>query len=130
MTIVVGITSSAESAAVIDAALTEQRLRGSKLVLVNTTRGDAYLDQHFLSDTDRASLEERLQAAGSNFLIQQSVSGRDPAEEIVADADEHDAELVVIGLRKRSPVGKLLMGSTAQAVLLNASMPVLAVKTR
>ena len=43
-------------------------------------------------------------------------------------ADTADAEFIVIGLRRRSPVGKLLLGSNAQRVLLDASCPVLAVK--
>ena len=52
----------------------------------------------------------------------------DPAEELIAAADRTDAEFIVIGLRRRSPVGKLLLGSNAQRVLLDASCPVLAVK--
>ena len=56
------------------------------------------------------------------------IRGVDASEEILTVAREHQAELVVIGLRRRSPVGKLLMGSTAQRVLFDAHCPVLAVK--
>ena len=54
--------------------------------------------------------------------------GPDVAEEIVRVADEVDAELLVIGLRRRTPVGKMIMGSVAQQVLIDAPCPVLAVK--
>lgn len=51
----------------------------------------------------------------------------EPAAEIVAYADEVDADYVVVGGRSQSPVGKALFGSTAQGVLLDAGRPVLAV---
>lgn len=51
-----------------------------------------------------------------------------PAREIVAYADEQDARYVVIGGRKRSPVGKVLFGSVTQAVLLDADQPVVCVR--
>ena len=53
---------------------------------------------------------------------------RSTVEEIEELVDTLPASLVVIGLRRRSPVGKLLMGSTAQEILLGVNCPVLAVK--
>ena len=53
---------------------------------------------------------------------------RDVADQVLAVADEVDAALIVVGLRRRTPVGKLIMGSVAQRILLGAHCPVLAVK--
>lgn len=47
-----------------------------------------------------------------------------PAETIIAFADDHDVDNVFIGGRKDSPLGKVLFGSVAQAVLLNTDVPV------
>jgi nucleotide-binding universal stress UspA family protein len=60
--------------------------------------------------------------------LRQPNEGRDVAEELDLIATEVDAELVVIGLRRRSPVGKLLLGSAASRILLTATRPVLTVK--
>lgn len=54
--------------------------------------------------------------------------GVDPVEELLAAMDRHDAELLVIGIRHRNPVGKLLLGSVSQQLLLECVKPVLAVK--
>lgn len=53
----------------------------------------------------------------------------DTTDEILAEADEMDADLVVIGGRKRSPVGKAMFGSVAQSVLLEIDRPVMYVQT-
>jgi nucleotide-binding universal stress UspA family protein len=55
-------------------------------------------------------------------------SHRSVAEEIVRYAKEHQIDEIVIGLRRRSPLGKLLFGSTSRQVILDAPCPVLSVK--
>ena len=61
--------------------------------------------------------------------MRQLVRGNEPAVDLIDVADEVNADFIVIGMRRRSPVGKLLLGSIAQQVLLDASCPVLAVKS-
>lgn len=52
----------------------------------------------------------------------------EPAEEILQYSREHDARYIMIGSRKRTPVGKALFGSVTQSVLLNADRPVITVR--
>ena len=60
--------------------------------------------------------------------MQVSVSFQSPGEDLVEFAKNNDIDQIIIGVRKKSKVGKLVFGSTAQYVILNASCPVLAVK--
>lgn len=64
-----------------------------------------------------------LEAAGIEYEVRES--GGDPAESIVDAGDEIDADLIVIGGRKRSPAGKALFGSVTQTVILHAGRPVM-----
>ena len=57
-----------------------------------------------------------------------SVRGLEAGEDLVQLAEENKVDEVIIGVRRRSKVGKLLFGSTAQYVILNAHCPVVAVK--
>ena len=56
------------------------------------------------------------------------VSYQSPGEDLVQFADDHEIDEIVIGVRRRSKVGKMVFGSTAQFVILKASCPVLSVK--
>jgi nucleotide-binding universal stress UspA family protein len=56
------------------------------------------------------------------------IRGLGPGEDLVQFAREQGAEEVVIGVKRRSKVGKLMFGSTAQFVILNAECPVVSVK--
>jgi len=128
MTIVVGYVPKPEGRAAFEQALYEAALRGARLLVLNASRGDAYLDDSYAQQPEMDTVRRRLEELGIEHEVRQPIGGKDAADEIVAVAEEVGADLIVIGLRRRSPVGKLIMGSNAQRVLLDAPCPVLAVK--
>lgn len=126
MTIVVGYLATAEGEAALTAAMTEATRRSSRLlVLVSQRRGE---DTAVL-EANLDSVRTRLDDAGHGYEVRQVDRGRDVADDLIDAAEASDAELIVIGLRRRSPVGKLILGSNAQRILLDAPTPVLAVKS-
>jgi nucleotide-binding universal stress UspA family protein len=128
MTVVVGYVPTPEGEAALTQAITEARKSNSTLVLINSSKGEAPVDNRFAQDGDIQDIEKRLAGQGIEYLIKRPVRGHDAAAEVLDAAEEHNAELIVIGLRRRTPVGKLILGSNAQRILLDAHCPVLAVK--
>ncbi|MGP3927824.1 universal stress protein [Streptomyces sp. 8N616] len=128
MTVVVGYIATPEGRAAVDEAAREASRRGARLVVVNAAAEDAYVDKALARQDDLDRLRRWLEDNGVEHEIRQPDAGRSPADEIVTTGEELTAELIVIGLRRRSRVGKFLLGSTAQLILLNADCPVLAVK--
>ena len=129
MTIVVGFVPTKEGRAAFDRAVAESTLRNTSLVVINSNRGGR--DYHARDAESEAELERLaadVRATGVDIEVRQLVRGNEPAEDLMAVAEEVDADLIVIGLRRRSPVGKLILGSNAQRILLDAPCPVLAVK--
>ena len=128
MTIVVGYIPRPEGLAAVDAAIVEAERRGERLVVVNTGHHGDNSDPSYAAPQDLDALDEQLTARGIDHEIRQPTRGLAPADELLGAADDVGARLLVIGLRRRSPLGKLITGSTAQQVLLDASCDVLAVK--
>jgi nucleotide-binding universal stress UspA family protein len=125
--VVVGVVPNPRGQAALEHAVAEAHRRGARLVVVNSSRGDALVDEEYLFGERLRQLEADLTVSGVPFELRQPV-GRDVAEELAAAVAETDADLLVIGVRRRSAVGKLLMGSAAQRILLDVDCPVLAVK--
>jgi nucleotide-binding universal stress UspA family protein len=130
MVIVVGYVPKPEGRAALDRAIEEAKLRGGRLVVVNASRGDALVDAGYAGVQEIELVKSRLAESGVDHELRQLVRGHEPADEVVDLAEELGAELVVIGMRHRSAVGKFLLGSTAQRILMDARCPVLAVKAR
>ncbi|GCE75978.1 universal stress protein [Cellulomonas biazotea] len=124
--IVVGYLATPEGRAALDAALEEARRHETTVVVVASARPD--------EGEQRAALEEALAQVASELAAEgvshevRLLDGGDVADDLIATAEDVAAELVVIGLRRRSPVGKLILGANAQRVLFDAPCPVLTVK--
>lgn len=126
MRIIAGFLHSPEGAAALERAIEEARLRDAELVVVHNMKDDIdALEQY---EDDLAEMERRLGEEGIEYQVRGLVRGNSPAEDLLLVADEEDADLIVIGVRRRSPVGKLVLGSNAQEILLRSDCPVLAVK--
>lgn len=129
MSVVVGFVPTPEGAAALEQAIRSADELGTGLVVVNVTRGHGLRHEAHADDT--AYLEQLgrdLEASGLPHIVLHPVGDFDPSDEILQAAERHGANLIVLGLRRRTPVGKLFLGSTSQRVLLEAECPVLAVK--
>ena len=128
MSILVGYVPTKVGEAAVRAAIKEAKLRHEELLIVNSVREGALVDKSVASAEDIERVKQSTVDAGIQARILESVHRDDLAEEILDLASKHDVSLIVIGLRQRSQVGKFIMGSHAQRILLQAEHPVLAVK--
>ena len=127
MTVVIGYVPNQYGEAALYLGLQEAATRQLRVIVVNASRGDALVDKRFVTEQALGDLDERLTAAGVDHRVHQA-AGVDVGDEIVRVAEQNHAELVVIGIRNRSSVGKVLMGSVAQTVIMDAPCPVLTVR--
>lgn len=116
MTIMVAVPDSVEGRRALEVAVSEAELRGTDLVVVNLA----------LHPLDASGIP-----AGLVHRVVERQEDLDPAELVIDALTSHDGvvDLLVIGMKKRSPVGKALLGSLSQRLLLDSPVAVLAVKT-
>jgi Universal stress protein UspA and related nucleotide-binding proteins len=94
------------------------------IVAVNSLQGGDATDAAAVRDGEDALsvIGARLGTAGS-VETHQLIQGNDPAADILGAIDTYDADELVFGIRKRSPTGKIIFGSVAQQLLLDAPVP-------
>ena len=126
--IVAGFVDSPEGYHALDLAIDEAKKRDAKLIVVHSMKGgtDTPTEQIAQYNLALKKVEDKLDGESISSEIVQYVRNQTPAEDIIAAAEEYDAELIVIGYRKRTSVGKALLGSQAQEIMMGANCPVLA----
>jgi nucleotide-binding universal stress UspA family protein len=127
MSIIVAYSPDPYGRAALDHGVSEAELRQTRLVVVNATRGDSLVDARFAHEDEITHVLDRLEARGIEVKVRRDVVP-DIADAVLDVAREEGGTLVVVGVRHRSPVGKMLLGSVAQRVILDSTCPVLAVK--
>lgn len=130
MDFLVGYDNSKESENVIELAKKYAKAFGAKLhVLASTPYGPELEVSEFEElKTALETIKNDLSADGiecQTHLITRSIS---PGEDLVDFSNRFAIDKILIGSRKKSKIGILLMGSTAQYVVLEANCPVIIVK--
>jgi len=130
MKILVGYKGINVGKDLLELAVTHARAFDASILVVTSMREGAEDDQKRIVDAEknldevRAFFEEKGVDCKTHLLIR----GFDAGEDLVAFAREKEVDEILIGVKSRSKVGKLLFGSTAQAVILTAGCPVVTVK--
>lgn len=130
MTILVAYAPRPEGRAALAKGIQMATTQNEKLLVVNASTGGPHKDPALADGHDTDWVKRELRSSGLDAEFRQLVRGKDAVEEIQELTESLPASLLIIGLRKRSPIGKLIMGSTAQQILLTVDCPVLAVKAR
>lgn len=128
MTILVAYVPRPEGEAALDKGIEIAKRRDEHLVVVNASPGGGKVDPSAVDVVAVERVEAKLKNSGLNAEFKQLVRGKNAVDEIEGLVESLRVSVLIIGLRKRSPVGKLIMGSVAQELLLSVSCPVLAVK--
>ena len=129
MTILVAYVPRPEGQAALDKGIEIATRRNERLVVVNASPGGNKEDSSLADVQDFERVQQILANTNLNAELKQYVRGKNAVEEIQGLVESLQVSVLIIGLRKRSPVGKLIMGSVAQELLLSVSCPVLAVKS-
>jgi nucleotide-binding universal stress UspA family protein len=130
MGIVVGYVANPEGRQALQQAADAAVRIGAPLVVVHSHRPGREADPDEVKQLEdlHEAVRQRLLGAGLEHVVRDVQDSDDPAEDLITAAEETSATLIVIGLRRRTPVGKLILGASAQRILLDAPCPVLAVK--
>ncbi len=128
MTILVAYVPRPEGQSALDKGIELAKERNENLIVVNATPGGTGEDLSRADAQDVERVEQLISVSGIKAEFKQFVRGKNAVEELEDMVASHNVSMLVIGLRKRSAVGKLIMGSMAQEILMTISCPILAVK--
>lgn len=130
MTILVGMDGSNASKEALNIAKKHAKAFNTDVIIVTSMAGgnETQSDDVEKANEDLAYAKKYFADAGIQCSTKMLVRGLSPGEDIVSYGKEKNVEEIIIGIKRHSKVGKLLFGSNAQHIILNASCPVVTVQ--
>jgi len=130
MNILVAYDGTKEAKEALRLAIRHAKAFNARIILAYSMVGGPEIPRKEFEHAEKElqTQEILLKEEGVAYETLLSVRGLETGEDIVKLAEEKQAEEIVIGIQRKSKVGKLLFGSTAQYIILNASCPVVTVR--
>ena len=126
----VGYDGTQEAIKALDLAVRHAKAFGAKVfVLTSRSKGkDEELPDIERDEERLKNVKKELEEAGVECETHLMIRGITPAEDLLDFAEDHGVDEIIVGIAKKSRVGKLIFGSNAQYVILHAPCPVVTVQ--
>jgi len=130
MKLLVSFNGTNESEAALALAKTHAKIFDARLLVVSSSEGGKGEKPEDINKIkgDLEDIQKNISADGIECEVEQLARGLTPGEDIVLFAEENDIDQIYVGIRKKSRTSKLILGSTAQYIILKAKCPVTSVK--
>jgi nucleotide-binding universal stress UspA family protein len=130
MKILVGYDGSDASRKALDLAVTHAKAFNGQIVIVASMDKGSAAEQDDIKnkEAELASVKKELEQQGPACETHLLIRGMSPGEDLVKYAQEKGIDEIILSIQRTSKVGKLVFGSTAQYVILNATCPVVTLK--
>lgn len=130
MKFLVAYNGSKESKAALDLAIAHSSIFNAKVIVITSMEGGRSEKPEEIARVNQElkQVQQQLQSAGIEHEVHEMARGLSPGEDIVIYADENHIDTIFVGIEKKSKTRKLLLGSTAQYIILKATCPVTTVK--
>ena len=130
MKLLVAYNGSNESRSALDLATNHAKRDGAQILVVSSSEGGKSETPEEVAKIteDLRDIEKRMQEEGVDCQVEQLARGLTPGEDLILCADENRVDHIYVGIQKKSKTRKLIMGSTAQYIILKANCPVTSVK--
>jgi len=131
MNILVGYDGSYAAKDALKLAQKHAKAFGAKIEVARSVTRNLPLDYNVIQVAEedlKREIQNQLNGDITNYQTRVLVSSNSTGQNLVQMAELEKSDEIIIGVRKRSKVGKLLLGSTAQYVILNAPCPVVTIK--